>query len=157
MYDRFGNWYADYAGQPAPRQPAPPPAQQAYQQQPVQPADTRVRNIPLITVKTMAEVYASPVAMGESQLFVLEDESAFVAKTMEQDGPKYDTYPRAAAAPAPQQQPAPAPGFDPANYPTRGEVESWVSSFVDRYFNERMAQQPTPTPVKAARRGESAS
>ena len=125
MVDQFGGWRADYPGQ----QPWQDPQftriygmqsgqQNAPQQQTQQQVQQQTMTRPTIHAEIIQvsngelgeqEVSQYPIGVGQSQMFITQDESMIFVKEATPSGYVLDVYPKRPPAPTP-------PPFNPAEY-----------------------------------------
>lgn len=138
MLDAYGRWFPDYPGQSMYQDPAVMakfgpqmtgnPANQQRAQQPITPPTIHAEIIQIGSVND-AERY--PLAAGGKQMFVTQDESAFILKEQQQTGYILTIYDRRPPEP-------PAPAIDPAKFVTHDELE------------ERLAKLAAARPARTA-------
>lgn len=124
MVDQFG-WHPDYPGQQPWMDPqftrlygVHPGQQDSPQQQAQQPAPQQTMTRPTIHAEIIQvsngesgeqEVNRYPLGVGQSQMFITQDEAVIYVKEGTQSGSILDVYPRRPPAPTP-------PPFNPAEY-----------------------------------------
>lgn len=154
MVNQYGQWIPDYPGQQPNMDPQflrlygqqQPGQQAAAQTQPMQQAMTRPTiHAEIIQVSNgeqgEQEVTQYPVGVGQSQMFIAQDESAIYVKEATANGSIIDVYPKRPPAPTP-------PPFNPAEYVRIDALPAIVAAEVQTALAAVMPPARTARAVK---------